>query len=408
MLRDLLRPAAPAGAPRLKPHWKQAPAAPLSARHHPDTSPRHRPTSSPHLASARHAENTRQVASVLHENANKYGHVHANSEVVGLLRENAALEEKNRMLSERIIDLEKSIQRLWQRGRHPAAPSTKGLRTMTHEAQQAMERERLDAEEARRDASDQMRQALQARSDAFVSLAQLHEANQALETEKSAMREWHANDAGDLSRRMADVTQQLSQERHKCDMLQRDIDHLQQMRTDDVSRLVAQLEEVRAEHAQQSRQQHEETRRLSEELEGARMEWTSLSGEAAYEKAQLQDELRRGRESVDRQRELSAGSSVVMNAQLAKLSAEADESKMAAERMRRDLEESRDNYAKLAVTRTHRTTFCAFVLRALMLCYYDRALLLLLSLCLTTHPAHWRRNSHYSRYRQTRARRSWR
>ena len=113
---------------------KNAPSAPLSPRHSPrQMSPR---TS----LSARHIERGHQLAASLQQNSSVYGHVHANSEVVSLLNENAALESKNQKLAQQIEDLENVHRRLWERGRHPASPTSKGLRTFATEAQQQLER----------------------------------------------------------------------------------------------------------------------------------------------------------------------------------------------------------------------------------------------------------------------------
>ena len=98
-----------------------------------------------------------------------------------------------------------------------------------------------------------------------------------------------------------------------------------------------------------------------------------------------------------------------MNAQLAKLSVEADESRQAAERMRRDLEESRDNYAKLAVS--HAPTHSVLLSIGLLLLYdlvsCAAAAVLPAGVNVTTHPTRSRRTPHRCR-RQTRASRSWR
>ena len=321
---------------------KNAPSAPLSPRHSPrQMSPR---TS----LSARHIERGHQLAASLQQNSSVYGHVHANSEVVSLLNENAALESKNQKLAQQIEDLENVHRRLWERGRHPASPTSKGLRTFATEAQQQLEHERQTAEAHRLEASENLREALQARSDAFVALAQLHEANQALEADKSALKEWHVNGASDMSRRMGELQSHLRQEQERCALLTRDLEHLNAARSTDVGRLLGEIEGVRREAGMQLERQHEECASLKAELDAAHFELADLSSTSAHEQAALRDGVRKQQVAVTDAREAAAGAQVVMNAQLARLTHELGRTQGENERLRVQLEEARDNYARLA------------------------------------------------------------
>ena len=277
-----------------------------------------------------------------------YGHVHANSEVLSLLKENSALEGKNQELLKQIEDLERVHRRLWERGRHPASPASKDLRTMALDTAKQLEHERQTAKVHRLEASENLREALQARSDAFVALSQLHEANQALEYEKSALKEWHVNGASDMSRKMSELQAHLSQEQERCAMLTRDLEHLDAIRSADVGNLLGEIEGVRREASLQLERQQEQCNAVRRDLDAAREELAELSSTSAQEQAALREEVRRQEAAVAEARDAAAGSQVVMNAQLSRLAHDLSERARENERLRVQLDESRENYSRLA------------------------------------------------------------
>lgn len=216
------------------------------------------------------------MSRLLQRESSRAAYVPSETEVADVLRDNAALEARNAKLVERIADLERVIQRLWQRGR-AAAPSPRGLRALAADAQMEAQRERQEAEEARQHASRSLREAMEARSNAYVTLSHLSEANATIESEKSFIREMHATDAHELTRRMVELQQTLEQERHKCTLLAEDCARAEAQRNADVGRLLAEMQAMRTANAENNKQQ----RQLQAEL-SARLD-TSLTEAAALQ-----------------------------------------------------------------------------------------------------------------------------
>jgi uncharacterized coiled-coil protein SlyX/ribosomal protein L35 len=236
-----------------------------------------------------------------------------------MLHMNAALEARNGKLLEQIADLETVIQRLWERGRQ-AAPSPRGLRAWATGKQEEARRERQEAEEARLVASQSLHTAMQAHTDVSVTMRQLQQANHALEAEKSAAREWHATDATDLSRRMADLSHQLTQERHRNEAMQRQVEYTEALRSSDVGRLLGEMQRLRDAHAAESATQLEESSRQAALVEEAREQMASLQAAGAMEASALQEEVGRQEALVSHARQSAANSSLTLNRQLTLMS----------------------------------------------------------------------------------------
>lgn len=269
--------------------------------------------------------------------------------VSSLLRENAALEARNRHLSHQVEDLEAVIKRLWAK-RGVGAPSSRELREIAAQTQRKAEHERQEADDARRAASQHLRGEMQAKSEAFVSLSALRDANMALEDERSATREWQAADARDLSRRMADLTRRLELEQHKVAILEAAAERAEAQRADDVGRVLAELESVRASTSERVREQREAASAFSHELGAAHETVDGLRREAAWAAAEHAEELRRRDEATERERERTASASVLMGGHVADLASQLAQQQDETARLRRQLTESRDSHARLSAS----------------------------------------------------------
>ena len=79
--------------------------------------------------------------------AARVGYVHSADEVADILRENTALEGRNAKLLEKVEDLEKVIQRLWQRGRSAALGAVPLLDAPRRHPVEELEKVVLDADD---------------------------------------------------------------------------------------------------------------------------------------------------------------------------------------------------------------------------------------------------------------------
>lgn len=263
-----------------------------------------------------------------------------------LFKENAELEARNIRMQERVEDLERTIKRLWQRG-GAAAPSPRELKAIATEAQAHATRERRDAEGARQHARSTLRDAIQARSDAFEAINRLHVANETLESDKVSTREWAAMDVTELSRKMAQLSDQLSQERERVALLTADVERSEAARSADVGRLLAEIQALRVANAEWSRQQRSEAAQLTAALSAAREETSGLAAEGEHRQAMLREQVARQESLVMLSVENSASSAMVMSHQVNTLAEELKVCRSENGRLKRELDEARDNYSRL-------------------------------------------------------------
>ena len=267
-----------------------------------------------------------------------------------LLQENAALIERNAALTTRVEDMEKALQRLWQHGPSKGARVTHGvLCDVTTSATAAAARDRQEAEEARHQAATHFRDALQAKQEAHEAYAHMRESNIMLESERARMREWHVADAQDLSQRMHQLSQQLSQEQTKVAMSQVDAEFTAAGHSIEIGNLVGQLHSMSETSAEQSRRQHAENAELAECFEATRRSMAELRSSHAEERRMLEHEvtvqaglLARAREEAKRAARLSVG-------QLTQLSTDLSATSSENVRLRRELDHSRSSYVELSM-----------------------------------------------------------
>lgn len=196
-----------------------------------------------------------------------------------LLRENKMLDQRNQTLSHRVDDHEAIVKRMWRRG-WAEAPSPRGLRELTTTTVAAAAHERHEADAARELAQRHLREAMRAKADADVAHNHANHASAELEMERERMREWHAGDAQDLTRRMTEMTRAFAAEQVKNATLTHDAERSSEERAAAIGGLVAQLEgsresqrelarRARAENGELARRLEESTRALEECRMGA-------------------------------------------------------------------------------------------------------------------------------------------
>ena len=188
-------------------------------------------------------------------------------------------------------------------------------------------------------------------------MRQLQATNLALEAEKSVHAEWHAMDASDLSRQMQRLTDELEAERRRSEMFQQDFERSEAMRLDAVDRLHTEIHEMRQAHAQDTKYQIDEVSRLDALLDQQRQERVATEAEVMTEHAALRSEVGRQEALVEHSRELAAGNAVVMRTQISALSNDNNKMKDENERLRRELEEARGNFARLGAHSREREVY---------------------------------------------------
>ena len=267
-------------------------------------------------------------------------------DVASLLRENQMLEERNRVLTERIEDHEGIVKRLWRRG-WAEAPSPRGIKEVTTHAAAVAAQERQEADEARAFAQRILRDSMQAKAEAEANLIEAQSANATLEAERSRMREWHASDASDLSRRMGELSRQLGAEHVKRNLLEADAEHQAVERTREVGHLLAQLEGVRAAAAEQARRHRAEAAELTARWEASWHEAEELRLDSLEARQRAVEEAARQAAALERAREAAAHDAVVHEAQQRTLSDELALTHAENARLRAELDESRHHYDAL-------------------------------------------------------------
>lgn len=268
-------------------------------------------------------------------------------ETAALFRENEMLQANNNDLTKRVTDLEEVVKRLWQRGRS-AAPSPRDLRNLADEANQRAAQERRDAQEVRLEAQRNLRDLIAARETRTETQGRLDTVTAALDHEKAVASAWHASDAIDLTRQMAEMQARLVHAESKNAVLQADAEKSTADRSIEIGRLVAEMEGHRATAAAQLRKQREEVAELTMMLEATQGQALTLQSQGQEEQRTLRDEMARREELVGRTQESAAANAVHAGAQIEHLSLELGHKDAENERLRRELEESRDNFARLS------------------------------------------------------------
>ena len=289
-----------------------------------------------------------ETAVSLQTNVTVHGHVHKPEEVLCLLRANASLVAKQQELIAKVDELKHSIQLLWRRGRHAPTHAPSELRRWASDAQQQCAREREQAEDERRAASSSLDEALRARSDAFVAVQSLHEANLELERATSSMDEHHSCRASDMSRCMRDLAEQLQLEQMRRGGLTGELEHLQATRSADVGGLVGKLELLRAQTREELERGKAEIDDLRNDLDEARHQLVAFSSSSGHEHAVLRDAARRQAEAAAQSRQLTADAHLKTRARSERLSEELVHAQAEGRRLRSELDETRESYSNLA------------------------------------------------------------
>ena len=297
---------------------------------------------------ARHVRQSAEDTSrVLQKNAHDSGYVHSAEDISAILSEQAALEARNAALVQRCDDLETVIRRLWQRG-GAGAPSPKKLRDIANAASEAARRERHEAEEARQNAANNLRDALRAKSDAFVSSLFLETANATIEDEKSKMSELNAMGAGELSRRCTGLQQCLEQERMRVQLLTEDLAEASSNKEKALDKVMDQMRELKHEYAEEGRARSKQHSELVTELDAAREEIERLRMTGDHERMAWEQEVKRHEGLLNTSREKAANDAVDLQGQLKKAQSELQESRDEKNDLMAQLSEQRDLYRQLA------------------------------------------------------------
>ena len=232
---------------------------------------------------------------LLHDVVSLAGTALTLADVEKLMNENATLELRVAGMTARVADLEAVIKRLWQRGRM-ASPSPRDLKVACEKATSDVAHERAMAEDARQAAQRNLRDAMQARSSAFVTMQSLEDANARLESQRQAAGAWHASDAVELSRQMHLLKSQVVHEQAKVAFLQAELERHAAGRNEEVGGLTAQLIAARAAAAEDARWQDSQAAELRRLLEDTRNEAMALGVRSHEELMALRGEVARHEE----------------------------------------------------------------------------------------------------------------